>query len=253
MSKIITLLLVSSILNAILYPKTIIYNTRIIISITIINLINHLIIKYKLAHPSNTNINKYIDILGILMNIGILSYIDCQYNYIYGMIDNIGKLINMFNWSLNYLSYSIIHYLYILNCLATGMIILVPLFNMRLRPYFVIINRLIDFSRQLNLAVSFAGVNILLNSAATTRLGIINEEQLDKCCPLRCPGLNNQLRNNSTEFANPNNCSICMEIYDEKQLTRTLPCHHSFHAYCVDPWLLQRSADCPICRRNIIN
>lgn len=44
-------------------------------------------------------------------------------------------------------------------------------------------------------------------------------------------------------------CSICCEDIVATELHRHLPgCDHIFHAVCVDQWLLQRSATCPMCR-----
>lgn len=49
---------------------------------------------------------------------------------------------------------------------------------------------------------------------------------------------------------NPNNlgCSICTEDFEEGQDQRVLPCDHRFHPDCVDPWLLNVSGTCPLCR-----
>lgn len=41
-------------------------------------------------------------------------------------------------------------------------------------------------------------------------------------------------------------CSICMEPLTEGVEVRVLPCGHRFDRSCVDPWLLERSATCPL-------
>lgn len=47
-------------------------------------------------------------------------------------------------------------------------------------------------------------------------------------------------------------CTICCEDVTPTDLHRHLPgCDHIFHAVCVDTWLLQRSATCPICRSSV--
>lgn len=46
--------------------------------------------------------------------------------------------------------------------------------------------------------------------------------------------------------ANSEQCAICLD-FDEEIEWRLLPCSHTFHADCVDPWLLQRGT-CPSCR-----
>ncbi|KAK9450294.1 uncharacterized protein V1518DRAFT_201257 [Limtongia smithiae] len=43
-------------------------------------------------------------------------------------------------------------------------------------------------------------------------------------------------------------CPICFEQFEPGQDLRVLPCHHGFHAACVDPWLLNSSSQCPLCR-----
>ena len=43
-------------------------------------------------------------------------------------------------------------------------------------------------------------------------------------------------------------CSICTEDFEEGQDQRVLPCDHRFHPACIDPWLLNVSGTCPLCR-----
>lgn len=42
-------------------------------------------------------------------------------------------------------------------------------------------------------------------------------------------------------------CTVCQDEYGETEL-RTLPCLHTFHTDCIDHYLLDVSARCPICR-----
>ncbi len=43
-------------------------------------------------------------------------------------------------------------------------------------------------------------------------------------------------------------CSICTEDFRKGEEVRVLPCNHKFHPDCVDPWLLNVSGTCPLCR-----
>ncbi|KAK3648037.1 hypothetical protein LTR56_007737 [Elasticomyces elasticus] len=43
-------------------------------------------------------------------------------------------------------------------------------------------------------------------------------------------------------------CSICTEDFEVGQDQRVLPCDHRFHPDCIDPWLLNVSGTCPLCR-----
>ena len=47
-------------------------------------------------------------------------------------------------------------------------------------------------------------------------------------------------------------CSVCLETYREGETVRTIPCFHTFHAQCIDPWLAEK-AECPICKHDIVN
>lgn len=52
----------------------------------------------------------------------------------------------------------------------------------------------------------------------------------------------------SVDGAGSANCAVCMALLEENQRVRRLPgCNHSFHAECIDGWLLC-SATCPLCR-----
>ena len=46
-------------------------------------------------------------------------------------------------------------------------------------------------------------------------------------------------------------CPICIVDFEAGDDLRVLPCegHHRFHQACVDPWLLELSSSCPICRQ----
>jgi len=45
-------------------------------------------------------------------------------------------------------------------------------------------------------------------------------------------------------------CPICIADFENGDDLRVLPCEgrHRFHQACVDPWLLELSSSCPICR-----
>ncbi|KAI7171949.1 hypothetical protein D0869_09310 [Hortaea werneckii] len=58
----------------------------------------------------------------------------------------------------------------------------------------------------------------------------------------RQPTPTNALDNNNQ------GCSICTDDFELGQDQRVLPCNHRFHPPCIDPWLLNVSGTCPLCR-----
>ncbi|KAJ5673767.1 hypothetical protein N7462_009206 [Penicillium macrosclerotiorum] len=43
-------------------------------------------------------------------------------------------------------------------------------------------------------------------------------------------------------------CPICTDDFIKGQDLRVLPCSHQFHPECIDPWLVNVSGTCPLCR-----
>lgn len=54
-------------------------------------------------------------------------------------------------------------------------------------------------------------------------------------------------RSNSAQEENQG-CSICTEDFAVGEDLRVLPCDHRYHPACIDPWLLNVSGTCPLCR-----
>ncbi|KAJ1978598.1 hypothetical protein H4R34_003145 [Dimargaris verticillata] len=48
-------------------------------------------------------------------------------------------------------------------------------------------------------------------------------------------------------------CSICLCNFQLGDEARKLPCRHVFHKECIDVWLLNHSALCPICREHCLD
>jgi hypothetical protein len=42
-------------------------------------------------------------------------------------------------------------------------------------------------------------------------------------------------------------CVICLETLLDQDTVRRLPCHHVFHAACINKWFLKRHYTCPLC------
>lgn len=58
---------------------------------------------------------------------------------------------------------------------------------------------------------------------------------------------------NTTEKAktNTNECSICLDTINDKDLYQT-SCNHTFHRSCIQKWV-QKHLSCPLCRTDIID
>lgn len=46
-------------------------------------------------------------------------------------------------------------------------------------------------------------------------------------------------------------CAICVDEFEDKDMTRVLPCGHYFHTPCIDTWLTEYSSMCPLCKQSV--
>ena len=53
------------------------------------------------------------------------------------------------------------------------------------------------------------------------------------------------------EAEEPNPCTICLEDFKPGDKLKVLPCGHEYHKECIEPWLLEKSSLCPLCKQNI--
>lgn len=50
----------------------------------------------------------------------------------------------------------------------------------------------------------------------------------------------------------PVECRVCLSLYEEGDEIRKLKCKHTFHKGCLDTWLQQDAATCPLCRQAVL-
>ncbi|KAF9201881.1 hypothetical protein BGZ49_007920 [Haplosporangium sp. Z 27] len=89
------------------------------------------------------------------------------------------------------------------------------------------------------------------------RQGQVNQSPLSssrkdkKCCSSHS---HERKKKGEKPFANVSAqtmCAICLSEYEVGEKVRSLSCFHQFHQGCIDPWLLDVSALCPICKRDL--
>ncbi|MCD9639425.1 hypothetical protein HAX54_023940 [Datura stramonium] len=62
-----------------------------------------------------------------------------------------------------------------------------------------------------------------------------------------------RFKSTSTSGAiNPETCAVCLSVFEEGEQVRKLKCNHTFHKDCLDTWLQQDSATCPLCRCKVL-
>ncbi|RUS14720.1 hypothetical protein BC937DRAFT_93430 [Endogone sp. FLAS-F59071] len=52
------------------------------------------------------------------------------------------------------------------------------------------------------------------------------------------------------ETDNEEICVICLDEYEQGERVRKLVCGHEYHCECIDPWLMQVTASCPLCKHD---
>jgi hypothetical protein len=73
-------------------------------------------------------------------------------------------------------------------------------------------------------------------------------------CPSRTLQRNDELlrpKTSESGHEESQTCSVCLDTYREGETVRTIPCFHTFHNKCIDPWLAEK-AECPICKHSAI-
>ncbi|KAG2711802.1 hypothetical protein I3843_04G087400 [Carya illinoinensis] len=55
-----------------------------------------------------------------------------------------------------------------------------------------------------------------------------------------------------TDQPHPAECAVCLSEFKEEEEIRRLQCVHTFHKDCLDRWLQQCSATCPLCRTKVL-
>lgn len=86
------------------------------------------------------------------------------------------------------------------------------------------------------------------DAALSTAMNLDKKQQV-------CTAIHSSTAENQQQpFANADaqtSCSICLMEYEVGEQVRTLPCYHQYHVSCIDPWLLNVTTLCPICKRDL--
>ncbi|KAJ7680344.1 hypothetical protein DFH06DRAFT_413651 [Mycena polygramma] len=97
----------------------------------------------------------------------------------------------------------------------------------------------------------------LPNSGGGTSSSALNPTENNRPLAITDPERTNELpghQNIIPPAIGRETCPICIVDFEEGDDLRILPCDgaHRFHQQCVDPWLLQVSTSCPLCRHDFI-
>lgn len=88
-------------------------------------------------------------------------------------------------------------------------------------------------------------------AAASGALGPGSDSEADAAGANRVAQHGTENTNGGTQTEEGLGCSICTEDFAVGEDVRVLPCNHKFHPPCVDPWLVNVSGTCPLCRLDL--
>jgi hypothetical protein len=117
-------------------------------------------------------------------------------------------------------------------------------------------NRFSTFSRNYrplnNSSFLFNNLNTvdgLMNTLFQVNLNNINYE--DVKIIMTDEEFENMPRINYNENCLNQDCTICMESFNNDELVLKTPCEHCFHIECVKNWFTKESVKCPFCRKEV--
>merc|ERR1711879_12800 len=87
------------------------------------------------------------------------------------------------------------------------------------------------------------------------KVAALGQEKTRKCGRLCCCPSGSGSSSTSTSFPKvPNDaCPVCLESYKIGDKLKQLPCYHAYHPKCIDPWIQDHTAECPMCRWSIFD
>ncbi|KAM7276584.1 hypothetical protein ACFE04_018450 [Oxalis oulophora] len=79
---------------------------------------------------------------------------------------------------------------------------------------------------------------------------IITAKQYNQMIEEKNPTI--QYKKGSSSALESMQCSVCLSDFEEGDKVRRLKCKHTFHKDCLDKWLHEFFATCPLCRTKIL-
>lgn len=127
-------------------------------------------------------------------------------------------------------------------------------YDAEMKDFTVVLNRNLPFNINTHLLWPFVAIVVLvfLTMIVVTIAKCLRHR--NRVARERLPA--RELRNLPVIKYNPatcryDTCSICLDDYVEGERLRVLPCLHTYHTKCVDPWLTKGKRNCPMCKRKI--
>lgn len=78
---------------------------------------------------------------------------------------------------------------------------------------------------------------------------VLNLNEFKKLNKINYKNINIFYKNSNIQPSNK--CPICIDTFKPNCINIILDCKHNFHKNCIKKWLVNESATCPICKKNI--
>ncbi|KAH7565796.1 hypothetical protein ACOSQ2_022172 [Xanthoceras sorbifolium] len=95
-------------------------------------------------------------------------------------------------------------------------------------------------------------IRTVTGNLCSARQRLVTTNQFLKSIEEKNPTISYKKINYNNNNNNKVECAVCLSDFEDGEKVRRLKCQHTFHKDCLDRWLQQYLATCPLCRTKVL-